>query len=79
MRAEGHRDSQIEAHSRTHFLMNLRSERKVAALSAGSSRPREAQAGAGSHSGGVPVAEVLRRRSSLHQRLEDDEEVESEV
>jgi hypothetical protein len=65
-----------------HFLTNLHPEMKVAAhlrLFCRIELPREAQAKAESHSRGLKAAKVPRRRSSLHQRLEDGEGVESEV
>jgi hypothetical protein len=48
-------------------------------ISAGSSRPREAQAEVGGHSGGFRAAKVPRWRSSLHQRSKDGERTRSKV
>jgi hypothetical protein len=65
-----------------HFLTNLHHEMKVAThlhFSAGSRWPREAQAEAGGHSGGLKTVEVPHRRSSLHQSPEDGEGARSEV
>jgi hypothetical protein len=65
-----------------HFLMNLHPKMKVAAhlcFSTGSSPPCEAQVEVGGHSKGLKAVEVLRRRSSLQQRLEDGEVARSEV
>jgi hypothetical protein len=65
-----------------HFLTNLHPKMKVDAhllFSVGSRWPREAQAEAGGHFGGLKMAEVPCRRSSFHQRPEDGEGARSEV
>jgi hypothetical protein len=71
MWAEGHGDSQIEAHLRIHILTNLRPKRGVAAhlrLFAGSSQSREAPCGSRR-----PL-----RRSFLHRRFQGGEGVATE-
>jgi hypothetical protein len=65
-----------------YFLMNLCPEMKVVAhlhFSVGSRRPREAQAEARGHSGGLKTVEVPRQSSSLLQRPEDGEGTRLEV
>jgi hypothetical protein len=88
MRVECHGDCKIEAHPHVHILTNLCPEMKATTHllhSAGSTRPREAQAEAGGYARcrfrtrGFRAVMGSRRRSPSHRRLQDDEEAVLEV